>query len=294
MDEVLVALQGTIRKVADLRGPAVVGIGGGWGTGSGVVIGDGRVLTNAHNVRGGAITVVFGDGRQAEGRLQGADPDGDLAVVEVDTRGIPPIDATGEVTGLGQALVALSNPGGRGLRATLGWVSAVDRTFRGPRGRRISGAVEHTAPLPRGSSGGPVLDAHGGLVAMNTHRLDGGFYLAIPVTDAVRSRVDDLAEGTAPQGVRLGVAVAPADITRRMRSAVGLPDRPGLLVREVVEDGPADRAGIRSGDLLVAAGGHELDSSDDLFAVLDEQEPGSELEVTLVRGVDEQQVTVSL
>ena len=90
---------------------------------------------------------------------------------------------------------ALSNPGGRGLRVTFGFVSGIERTFRGPRGRRITGSLEHTAPLLPGSSGGPVLNAGGQLLGINTNRLGEGFYLAIPADEALRGRVDALARG---------------------------------------------------------------------------------------------------
>ena len=92
-------------------------------------------------------------------------------------------------------MFALSNPGGRGLRVTFGFVSGIDRTFRGPRGLRITGSLEHTAPLLPGSSGGPVLDAEGQLLGINTNRLGEGFYLAIPADEALRGRVDALARG---------------------------------------------------------------------------------------------------
>jgi serine protease Do len=140
----------------------VVGIGQRWGVGSGIVLREGRVLTNAHNVRGDKVTVTFADGRSAEGTVAGHDIDADLAVVEVDTAGAPAITwADGASAGIGTPVFALANPGGRGLRVTFGFVSGVERSFRGPRGRRITGSVEHTAPLLPGSSGGPVLDAAG-------------------------------------------------------------------------------------------------------------------------------------
>ena len=83
---------------------------------------------------------------------------------------------------IGTPVVALANPGGRGLRATLGFVASAGRSFRGPRGRRIGGAIEHTAPLPRGSVGGPLVDLDGRLLGINAMRLDGGLILAVPAT----------------------------------------------------------------------------------------------------------------
>ena len=118
----------------------------------------------------------------------------------------------------------MSNPGGRGLRVSFGTVSGVGRTFRGPRGRRIAGALEHTAPLGRGSSGGPLVDAEGRLVGINTHRLGEGFYLALPAGAALKTRVDALARGESASRVQLGVGLAPSHVARRLRRSVGLPD----------------------------------------------------------------------
>src|SRR5438093_11619555 len=137
-----------IQRVAAVVGPAVVGIGQRWGVGSGVVIAPDRVLTNAHNLRAEPLVVTFADGRSADGRALGTDIDHDLAVVEVDTAGSPAIDwAVEPEPGMGTPVFAVANPGGRGLRVTLGFVTGVERSFRGPRGRRIPGTIEHDAPL---------------------------------------------------------------------------------------------------------------------------------------------------
>ncbi|MGH2742714.1 MAG: S1C family serine protease, partial [Thermoleophilaceae bacterium] len=194
--EVLTSLQDAVSGVAQRVGPSVVGLGRGWGHGSGVVIGEGRVLTNAHNLRREQVTVVFADGRRASGEVAAADPDLDLAVVEVDTGDAPAITwEPGDAPGIGTPVVALANPGGRGLRATLGFVASEGRSFRGPRGRRIRGAIEHTAALPRGSSGGPLVGVDGGLLGLNALRLDGGLILAVPATAAVKERATRLARG---------------------------------------------------------------------------------------------------
>ena len=149
-------LQETIAGAAARVGPAVVGFGRGWGRGSGVVTGAGRVLTNAHNLRGTDVTVNFADGRREQGAVAGTDPDLDLAVVRVDTGDVAPVEwDPGTVTAeIGAPVVALANRGGHGLRATLGFVSSAGRDIRGPRGRTIAGCIEHTAPLPRGSTRG--------------------------------------------------------------------------------------------------------------------------------------------
>jgi serine protease Do len=122
---VLAEVESAVQAVAEKVGPAVVGIGRGWASGSGVVLAPGRVLTSAHNVRHEEIGVKFTDGRREEGRVTATDPDLDLAVIEVDTGEVEPVEWAGEdeAVALGRAVLALSNPGGRGLRVTPGFVS---------------------------------------------------------------------------------------------------------------------------------------------------------------------------
>jgi serine protease Do len=302
-------IQDTIVSAAETVGPAVVGLGRGWGHGSGVVIAEGSVLTSAHNLRREDVTVSFADGRRETGTVAGVDSDLDLAVLAVDTGDAPavgwqPADSAGDEPeagrepgdslGIGAPVVALANPGGRGLRATLGFVTSGVRSFRGPRGRRIRGAIEHSAPLPRGSSGGPLVDAAGNLVGINSLRLDGGLILAVPAGAAVRERVLLLARGEAATPHRLGVAIAPPRVARRLRNAVGLPERDGLLVRAVEDEGPGARAGVEKGDLIVAAGDTTTENVESLYAALDGiPAVGGELELTVVRGTDERTVTVT-
>ena len=290
---VLDEIQASIRQLSEGAGPSVVGIGQRWGVGSGVVFGEGKVLTNAHNVRGDQVTVTFADGRTAEGTVAGHDIDADLAVIDVDTRDAPALPwADGTAPGVGTPVFALSNPGGRGLRVTFGFVSGIERTFRGPRGRRISGSLEHTAPLLPGSSGGPVLDAGGQLLGINTNRLGEGFYLAIPADGTLRGRADALTRGESAVSPRLGVTIAPGHVARRLRRAVGLPDTEGVLVRDVAEDSPAARAGLAQGDLIVAAAGRPVSTADDLFDALQAAQGGT-IELKLVRGTDERTLQVA-
>jgi S1-C subfamily serine protease len=289
-------LQEVVAGAVERVGPAVVGIGRGWGLGSGVVIAEGIVLTSAHNLRGAEATVSFAHGERQAGEVLGTDRDHDLAVIAVETGDAAPVEWDPSVPALpiGTSVVALANPGGRGLRATLGFVSSEGRSFRGPRGRRIENVIEHTAPLPRGSSGGPLLDSEGRLLGLNSLRLEGGLILAVPTTTAVRERVDLLVRGEAQAPHRLGVAVAPPRVARRMRRAVGLPERAGLLVRAVERGSAAEGAGVERGDLLVAARGRELDGVDGLYAALDAVPPGGgTLELTVLQGTEERKVQVT-
>ena len=283
-----------IARLAEESGSSVVGIGQRWGVGSGVVLGQNRVLTNAHNVRGSQVTVTFADGHTAEGTVAGTDVDGDLAVVEVETGQAPALTWAADAPAIGTPVYALANPGGRGLRATFGFVSGIDRSFRGPRGLRITGSLEHTAPLLPGSSGGPVLNAAGHLLGINTNRLGEGFYLAIPADEALRGRVDALASGESVQPPQLGIAIAPGHVARRLRRAVGLPDADGLLIREVGENTPAARAGLARGDLIVAVGGQPVRGVDDLSGALRAATAGGSVDLTVLRGTEERAVHVLL
>ncbi len=283
-------LQTAVSSIAEQAGPSIVGIGRGT-RGSGVVIAAGKVLTNAHNLRGDEVTVTFADGRSLRGTVAGWDGDGDLAVIDVDTAAAAPLEwGDGEALSVGTAVFGAGASHGGGTRVTFGLVSAVARAFRGPGGRRIEGSVEHTAPLAPGSSGGALLDASGKLVGINTNRIGEGFYLALPADAALRARIDALGRGESPQRPRLGVAVAPSHVARRMRRSVGLPERDGILVRGVEDDSLAAAAGIQAGDLIVEAGGKPITDADDLHAALATLE--LPFEVKLVRGTDERTVQV--
>ena len=253
---VLIELQEAVAAVAATAGPSVVGIGSRL-RGSGVVIGDGRVLTNAHNLRGAEVTVRFAGGRTPRGTAAGVDWDGDLAVVEVDTaRCARRRLGRRRAATIGSAVFAAAATSAGGIRVSFGFVSSVERAFRGPGGRRISGSLEHTAPLAPGSSGSALLDADGALVGLSTNRVGEGFYLALPADAGLRERVDALARGRVASaaaarhrgGARPCRPPAPP-VRGPARSATACWSgawRPGRRPR---------RAGIAEGDLLVAAGG---------------------------------------
>jgi len=282
-------LQQAVTTVAERLDAATVAVGRDR-RGSGVVIAAGQVLTCAHNLRDRTTEVTFADGRQAQGEVLGIDADGDLAVLAVDTGDAVPAEwAPGaDTAGPGQAVFGVARA--ERLRVTFGLVSGVGRTFRGPRGRRIAGGIEHTAPLARGSTGGPLADAAGRVLAINTLRLGDRFAVAQPADAALQGLVARLAAGESPSRRRLGVALAPAHVARRLRRSVGLPERDGLLVRGVEDGSPAQAAGIEAGDLLVAVAGTPLGSADDLFAALEGADVT--LRLTVVRGNDEREVEV--
>ena len=283
---------GALQKVRAVTSASTVGIGRG-SRGTGFVVAAGKVLTSAHNVRDRTTTVTFADNRAVQGEVVGIDTDGDIVVLAVDTGDAVPLswgDAGSVVEG-GEVFSA-SRGGGR-LRVTRGDVSALDAEFRGPRGRSIRGGIEHTAAMARGSSGGPVVGADGAVVGVNTHRAGEGFYLARLADAPFVARVKRLIAGERITTPSLGVTLAPSTVAQRLRAAVGLSRREGLLVREVLPDSAAARSGVEEGDLIVAAGGHAVVTVDDLHAALDALGVERTLSVTLVSGDTERDVVVA-
>jgi S1-C subfamily serine protease len=284
-------LGSAIATVAERVGTSIVGVGRD-GRGSGVVVADGQVLTNAHNLRGREVTITFSDGRSTRGEVRGVDGDGDLAVIAVDTAGANAVEwGTADGVGIGDPVFGAGATFGGGARVTVGFVSSVARSFRGPGGRRISGSIEHTAPLAPGSSGGALLDGEGHLIGLNTNRIGEGFYLALPADAALRSRVDALGKGESVDRPRLGVAIAPNHVARRLRRSVGLPERDGILVRGVEDGSPAASAGVEVGDLIVSAGGRAIVDADDLQDALAASTPP--YDVVIVRGAEEKTLKVT-
>ncbi len=282
-----------VRRAAAAAEPSLASVGGSWRRASGVVLGPGQVLTTARAVHRESPSVRVGGGEPAEGRVLGVDADANLAVVAVDTGDAPQLEWAGGPAQVGDPVFAVAMLPGGGLRVTFGLVSAVGRSYRGPRGRRITGSIEHTAPVGRGSSGGPLLSADGHLVGLTSVRLDGGLALAVAADGSLRERAGALARGESPARRSLGVGVLPPRMARRMRRNVGLSDRHGLLVRDVEQGSPADRAGVLAGDLIAAAAGAPVASADDLYEALDAAAEGGSLRLGLVRGEQERDVDVS-
>jgi serine protease Do len=279
-------VQGAVRTAIERVGPAVAGVGRGPRGASGLLVGPEAVLTVGRHRVGDAVTVRLGEGDAVEGSVRAVD--GGLAVLEAPTAGLePPAWGDAEAVGPGAPLTALANPGGRGLRVGVGVVSGVTRSPAGAE------AFEHAVPMPRGAAGGPLLDASGRVVGINALRRPGGLVLALLAGADLRARVDALARGESRSRPTLGVALTSPRAAARLRRAVGLPERAGLLVRDVLPGGPAERAGIGRGDLLVAAAGRPLERLADLRRALGEWTPEAPLALGVVRGLEEREVAVA-
>ena len=289
---VLTQLQSELRTATGPVRAATVSLGRD-GRGSGVVIADGVVLTNAHVLRNSTISVRFADGRSAQAQVSGIDADGDLAALSVDTTGATPL-AWADASSDSGSLVLAGHGNGT---VTMGMVSGVGRSFRGPRGRLVSDSIEHTAPLSRGASGGPVVNLDGDLVAINTARSDAG-YRAVAVSADLRSRVDRLIAGHSVERPVLGISVVPTSTARKVRQATGLSECEGVLVQAVAADSAAARAGLAQGDLIVAAGDTSIADIDALNTALDQANASyttgssTTIELRVVRGVEERVVVV--
>jgi serine protease Do len=278
-----------VTEIVDQLGPSVAGLRWGGRRGSGVVVAQDRVVVLRRS-NAGPIEVALAGQQPRDGELVGSDRRRGIAVVAVPTGDAAAPTWADAAARIGDPVFALANPGATGLRATEGRVSSEPLTVRGRHGRAVEGVIEHTAPLPRGAGGGPLVDAAGALLGLNVLRADPGFLLALPAA-VVRPAVERILAGR-EEGGRLGVALVPARASRRMRAAVGLPERDGLLVRGVEDGGPAELAGVRAGDLLIGLGGTDLHGVEDVFAALDAAEDAVELR--LIRGTEELDVSVAL
>jgi serine protease Do len=278
-------LQPTIAHVGD----GVVALGRGARRGSGLVVAQDRVVALSHQLRADLVEITVGDRDSREGRLMGIEHSLGIAVFEVATGDAPLPRWASSPPSIGAPVHALGNPGD-GLRITAGAVSAAPLTIRSRRGTRLA-VIEHTAPMPRGAGGGPLVDADGAVLGVNALRVEAGFLLALPAT-AVRDAVERVLEGREP--ARLGVALASPAASRRMRAAVGLPERDGLLVRGVENGSRAEQAGVASGDLLVALAGVGLRTFDDLHLALERAAGNPAVALRVVRVSDERELAIDL
>ena len=272
-------------KVASLRVPRRGSGGRGESLGSAVVFtADGFLLTNAHVVgqaTGG--TAAFWDGTTAPFTVVGADPLSDLAVVRA-TGGTPAPAVLGEADSLvvGQLVVAVGNPLGLAGSVTAGVVSALGRSMPAGQQRIIEDVIQTDAALNPGNSGGALADSRARVVGINTAVAGVGLGLAVPINDTTRRIVSALMHDGRVRRAYLGIAVAPAPVAPVWRSRLGGRST-GLRVASVVTGGPGDRAGLRTGDLLLTADGHEVATAQDLQRLMFTDAIGRRLSITVMR-----------
>ena len=284
-----------VREVTERLEPAVISIGvrSGRSGGSGVILGsDGHAsiaVTNSHVVRGlrrvggsvNGLQVTLADGTTTSLEVLGDDPPSDLAVVRFEPEGELGVAPLGEAQNLvvGQLVVAIGSPLGFQQTVTAGVVSALGRSLRSEGGRMIENVIQTDASINPGNSGGPLADTSGRVVGINTAIIGGaqGIGFAVPVSAAFRRVIFSLVTDGRVRRAFLGVMIASR--TRWDDSSPG-----GAQVESVSPNGPADRAGVRSGDLIMGFGERPIRSTDDLLNLLDESAIGRDTDLRVLRG----------
>jgi serine protease DegQ len=286
-----------VRKVE----PSVVTISHDQGTGSGVVWSkDGVVVTNAHvvgDVRD--VELAFFDGQRADGRVRAIDPDTDLAVVDVDRKDLEPATFQEELPAMGELAVAMGSPLGFQNTVTAGIISGLHREIPGSAQQGIRSLVDliqTDAAISPGNSGGALVNGRGQVVGINVAYIPPeqgavaiGF--AIPGATAVDVVGQLLKTGRATHSY---LGVQPDQVTGEIAAQQGLDQARGVVVLNVVEGGPAARAGLRPGDVIVRMDSAAVDTVEDLFGELRQRKPSSQVRITFIRDGREQQATVTL
>ena len=268
----------------------------GAGAGSGVVIApDGYILTNSHVVHGmDSIGVSFTDGSVMNAVLVGEDQATDLALIRVPCAGLP-FAALGDSTALrtGQVVIAIGNPMGFDSSVSTGVVSSLGRALRSRDGRLIENVIQHTAPLNPGNSGGPLVNAHGEVVGINTAiiAMAQGIGFAIPSGTASWVLTQLISSGRVKRGY-IGIAGAQRPLSRRAVRFHGLTTTQAVEVVHVQPGGPASEAGVMLGDLIVGIGDAAVSSVDDLHRFLTEWPPARPLMLTLLRRTEKLRLSV--
>lgn len=296
-------------RAAETAGPSVVSIdverparGRGrrrqapGGSGSGFVFTpDGFVLTNSH-VAGGAhrIHVQFADGRRFKADLVGDDPDTDLAVLRLDAPELANAELgdSGRLK-VGQLAIAIGNPFGFQHSVTAGVVSALGRSLRSQNGRLMDDVIQTDAALNPGNSGGPLVDSHGYVIGVNTMMVlpAQGICFAVAINTAKLIAGQLIRQGRVRRGA-IGVVGQTVALPERIRRLIGADEDGGILVVGVVDGGPAERGGLRKGDVIIGSGGRRLEGIDDLLELLTEESIGEVVTLRVLRGEEERFVVV--
>jgi S1-C subfamily serine protease len=290
--EALDAYSRVVVQVADALRPAVVnlrsGRGRGEGSGSGLLFTpDGFLLTNHHVIQGSRrVHVRLNDGRELAGRVVGADPWTDLAVVQAEAAGLPH-GTLGDSARLrvGQLVVAIGSPFGFDSTVTAGVVSALGRTLRSITGHLVDNVIQTDAALNPGNSGGPLVDSRGHVIGINTAiiRPGQGICFAIPINIAKHILPQLMQHGRVVRGY-LGLhgrsVPLPVETARRF----DLDQKHGVEVQAIEEGGPADQAGVLEGDIIVALGEQPASGIDDLHKLLTQLPVGVPAPIIMIRG----------
>jgi S1-C subfamily serine protease len=274
----------------EVRHHGAQGRQGGRGGGSGFAITpDGFFVTNSHVVHGAdEIRVTLTDGRSFPATLIGEDPHTDTAVVHATVQALPAVElGDSQTLRVGQLVVAIGSPYGFQATVTAGVVSAVGRSFRSSTGRLIDNVIQTDAALNPGNSGGPLLDSHGRVVGVNTAVIMAaqGLCFAIPV-NTVKFVVTHLLRDGRVRRSYIGLGGQDVPLHRRVVRYFGLEQSSGVMAGNLLEGGPAARAGIREGDVIVSFDNSPVTSVDDLHRLLTEAYVGRHAAMGILRGTE--------
>jgi serine protease DegQ len=264
--------------------------------GSGVIVSsEGYILTNQHVVDGAdQIEIALADGRRTNAKVVGIDPETDLAVLKIGMTNLPTI-TLGRIdeARVGDVVLAIGNPFGVGQTVTMGIISALGRNHLGI--NTFENFIQTDAPINPGNSGGALVDARGNLLGINTaiySRSGGslGIGFAIPVSTARSVLESIITTGSVTRG---WIGVEPQDVTPAIAESFGLQQK-GTIVAGVLQGGPADKAGIKPGDVLLDVNGQEITDTTRLLNVIAQIKPGTDAKIRLMRKNKEMQVDVMI
>ena len=274
-------------------GPAVVHIGvlkgnRPAGVGSGLVVAsDGLILTNSHVVSGaGAIKVSMADGQKSDARVIGEDTHSDIALLRTDVHLAAPALSFFDSKAIhkGQLAIAIGNPLGFEQTVTAGVVSATGRSMRSQTGRLIDDVIQTDAALNPGNSGGPLVDSRGRVIGINTAVIRGaqGICFSVAANTALYVLGQVLQHGRVRRA-SLGIEGATTSIPRHVARFSGVEQEAGVRVLKTIKDGPAEVAGLQSGDLLIAIDDATVLGVDDLLRLLNHERVNQSVRVSLLR-----------
>ncbi len=267
----------------------------GGGLGSGVVMSaDGYVLTNNHVVEGaGTVAVALPQGKPAPARVIGTDPETDLAVLKIEAPGLEPITlGDSDAAQIGDVVLAIGNPFGVGQTVTQGIVSGTGRDRLGI--NTFENFIQTDAAINPGNSGGALVDSAGRLIGINTAILSPsggslGIGFAIPVRTATEVMEQLIKDGRVARG---WIGVEAQDLTPELARNLGIRATAGAVLIRLLRDGPAERGGLRAGDLVVAVGGKPVSDTRDLINGTAAIKPGAQGEFTVIRDAKEMKLQV--
>jgi S1-C subfamily serine protease len=253
---------------------------------------DGLIVTAHHVVsRDDNIQIGLPDGRTVSAALVGRDPSTDTAVLRAEATGLTPLaESNKQELGVGNLVLALGRPG-KTVQATLGIVSALGDSWRTRMGGQIDRYLQTDVVMYPGFSGGPLVDAHGRLVGMNTSALLGGVSLAIPTATLARVADALVSDGRMKRGY-LGVSTQRVKLPNDLREQLG--QKSGLLIVSAEPDSPASAAGLTLGDTIVTLDGEKVRDHDDLLALLSGDRVGTAVPVGILRGGQVQQMQITI